>query len=265
MQFDLPPVDLVLITYGNREMCEQNIQNILDNTEYPQFFLTVIDNHSLDDTWQGVCETLYRYPNVRGLQTHKNVGYGQACNLGSIITQSPILVFLNSDVSVREGNEDWLHPIVDELVDNEDIGVCAPKLVNKENQLMGTGVRGTNKERFIAGWLEEDTGEYDTPCDVLSICGAALAVKRDIFNMYGGFLPLYQHYFEEEDFCWTIRKEGLRVRYQPDSVLIHDHMGSCEDQELLGQYATQGQAIFNSRWGEWMEEDSTEYPQNEGE
>lgn len=265
MKYEIPPVDLIFITYGQREMCEANIENIMENTEYPQFNLTVIDNQSLDDTWQGVCRQLYKYEGSKGLQVHQNVGYGQACTLGSLVTNAPIMVFLNSDIRVKDGHEDWLHPLVDTLVDEKDVAVVGPKLVNRENLLMATGVRGTNKERYIGGWLKPDNGEYDTACDVLSICGAVFPVKREYYNMYGGFDPSFIHYFEEEDICWRFRHEGLRIKYQPESVLIHDHMGSCKDQQVLSGYAGEGQMIFEQKWKDWMD-DPTMYPQNnEGE
>jgi len=261
-EFEQPPVDLIMVTYGNRDMCTGNIQNIMENTDYPQFKLTVIDNHSLDDTWQGVCEQLYRYTNASGLQTHINVGYGQACNLGSIITHNPIMVFLNSDIKVKEGHEDWLTKLVDALTAEKDVAVVGPKLVNKENQLMATGVRGTNKNRRLDGWLEPDIGKYNTPCDVLSICGAVYAIKREYFQMYKGFDPIFFHYFEEEDLSWRLRHDGLRIRYQPKSVLIHDHMGSCKDRRVLNGFSGEGQVIFENRWREWIDQDTPEYPQN---
>jgi len=94
---------------------------------------------------------------------------------------------------------------------------------------------------------------------VLSVCGAVMAVKREYFTAYGGFDKLFFHYFEEEDLSWKFRYDGLRIRYVGLSVMVHDHMGSCKDQQTLSSYAGQGQALFYQRWGQWIETDDTEY------
>ena len=263
MDFITPPVDLVMVTYGQASMCRENIRNIIENTDYSNFTFTVIDNHSLDDTWQEVCKELYRHPNTQGFQSDKNLGYGKGSNIGARLTQNPIIVFLNSDVSVKEGHEDWLTHLVDALLESDDIAVAGPKLVNKDNLLMGTGVVGTNKNRRIRNFNEEDIGQCDKAIDVLSVCGAVLAVKRDIFMMYGGYDPLYHFYFEEEDLCWKLRYDGLRIRYEPQSVMIHDHQGSCKDQQLLSNYAQESRTIFYQRWMQWIESDDTVYGRDE--
>lgn len=258
MNFSQPPVNLIMVTYGQPEMCTQNIEKILKYTDYSQYTITVIDNHSLDNTWQEVCELSYKHPQLSGLQTHQNIGYGQACNLGATITQYPIIVFLNSDVYPEPEHKDWLTTLVDELMDNEDVALVAPKLV-KDGLIMGAGVVGTNKDRHIRGWKEEDKGQYDENMDVLSVCGAVMAVKREYFTRYGGFDQLYRHYYEEEDLCWKFRHDGLRIRYVGKSTMVHDHMGSCKDGNLLGGFESEGRAVFYQRWGKWMEEDETVY------
>ena len=89
VMFDQPWVDIIVITYGNEEMVERNLQDIMSNTDYPNKRFIIIDNHSLDDTWPRVCDVLYQHEEAFGLQVHVNMGYGQACNLASKITNSP--------------------------------------------------------------------------------------------------------------------------------------------------------------------------------
>jgi GT2 family glycosyltransferase len=264
LKFDLPGVNIVCVTYGMPEMCVETIQKLYEYTDYPDFDITVIDNHSLDNTWKEVCKELYRHPDTaRGLQSHGNLGYGKACNIGALVTSKPLILFLNSDAYPHPDHRDWLTNLVDTLVDNEDIGVVAPKLVNRDGLIMGSGVRGTNKDRYVKDFLKPDEGQCDTPLDVLSVCGACMLVKRQVFMSYGGFDEIYKFYFEEEDFCWRIRHEGLRIRYEPSSVVVHDHMGSCKDQQLLSGFAGESRMIFYGRWGKWMEEDQTVYEEGE--
>ena len=257
--FDQPWVDLVLITYGNASMVERNLQDLLENTDYPNYRLIVIDNQSLDDTWPRICDVLYQYENGFGLQCFVNMGYGQACNLGSKLGNSPYIIFLNSDIHTIPEKRDWITPLLEVFHDYKDVAVVAPKLINDQGLLMGCGVVGTNKERRIRGWQEPDEGQYDSLDEVLSVCGAVYAVRRDIFNEYGGFDGAYFHYNEEEDFSFKVRNDGLRVVYQPASVLVHEHMGSCRDPGILNNYAQHGQSVFMNRWAGVMDDPAT-YP-----
>lgn len=259
MEFEQPGVNLIMVTYGQPEMTTQNIRKIMENTDYPDYDLTVIDNKSLDGTWPAVCEELYRYPNSRGIQHHQNIGYGQACNLGVMVTNKPLIVFMNSDVYPQPEHKDWLSLLVDTLISEDDIAVAAPKLIFPDGTIQNAGVVGTNKDRRMRGWQEKDNGKYDIVDDVLSVCGAVLATKRQLFIQYGGFDGAFFHYFEEEDLCWRYRYDGLRIMFNGNSVMVHEHLGSCKDQQLLQGYANEGQALFNQRWHDWMETDQTMY------
>lgn len=259
MDFETPGVNLIMVTYGQPEMCAENIERIMERTDYPDFSLTVIDNHSPDHAWQWICDELYKHgTKANGLQTHQNIGYGQGANLGALTTNKPLMVFMNSDVYPLEGHEDWLSILVDTLMESDDVAVVAPKLV-KDGLIMGAGVVGTNKDRRIRGWQEVDTGQYDTVDEVISVCGAVYGVKREYFMQYGGFFVGYRHYFEEEDFSFTVRNDGLKVVYNGNSVMVHDHMGSCKDLNTLRSYSAVGQNIFMNRWQHVMN-DPTEYP-----
>jgi hypothetical protein len=260
MEFNQPGVNIVIVTYGQPDMCVNTIRKLYEYTDYPDFDITVIDNHSLDNTWQEVCKELYRHPDTaRGLQSHENLGYAKACNIGALVTSKPLILFLNSDAYPSPDHRDWLTNLVDTLVDNEDIGAVGPKLINQDELLVGTGVRGTNKNRRIDGWLQKDDGKFNIPVEVISICGAAYMVKRQHFMMFGGFCEAYRFYHEEEDFSFTLRSQGLKVVYQPESVMIHEHQGSCNDQQLLSGFAGESRQIFLSRWHHVMD-DPTEYP-----
>lgn len=259
--FDKPPVDVVMVTYGNQEMVTRNIEDILSNTDYPYLNFFLIDNQSLDDTWKGACEVLYKFQDrsVFGLQAFTNLGYGQGCNLGAKLGGSPYIIFLNSDIHTLDTCRDWITPLIETLYDYQDVAVVAPKLVNDQGLLMGCGVVGTNQKRRIRGWLEADTGQYDTPDEVLSVCGAVYAVPRDIFHEYHGFDALFRHYHNETDFDFKVRSDGLRVVYQPASVMAHTHMGSCQDQTMLGRWGAESEALFSQKWSEFLE-DPTVYP-----
>lgn len=242
-------VTLAIVNWNTAEMIEENIEKIQGMTKYlPGFDILVIDNCSTDDSWKRIRQKCYQYNNVFAVQLYQNMGYGMACNVAARLCNTQIIIFMNSDVYPHPDCPDWITPLVDTFKQNEFIAVVAPKLVNENDLIMGAGVMGTNADPQIRGWRVPDTGQFDTQKDCLSICGAAMMVKVPVFMELGGFRPEYRHYHEETHFCYEARFQGMRVVYQPESKLIHEHMGSCKDQNLLGQYMAQGKAFFEQYW-----------------
>src|SRR6185312_14383198 len=54
------------------------------------------------------------------------------------------------------------------------------------------------------------------------VSGAALMIRRDVFQRIGGFDARYAPaYYEDTDLAFAVRRLGLRVYYEPSSTVIH--------------------------------------------
>jgi GT2 family glycosyltransferase len=56
---------------------------------------------------------------------------------------------------------------------------------------------------------------------VFATVGAALLVRRDVFDQLGGFEDSYFAYYEESDLCWRARIAGHEVRVVPSARITH--------------------------------------------
>jgi GT2 family glycosyltransferase len=52
--------------------------------------------------------------------------------------------------------------------------------------------------------------------------GAAMITRKSIWNIVGGFDPIFHLYFQETDYCWRLRAMGYRVICIPDSKVWHE-------------------------------------------
>src|SRR5262249_5568942 len=69
---------------------------------------------------------------------------------------------------------------------------------------------------------EEDTGKYDTPREVDYVMGAAIAVRRGLFEQLGGFdEDFFPAYYEEADLCAQLHRLGYKIVYVPAALLDH--------------------------------------------
>ena len=112
-----------------------------------------------------------------------------------------------------------------------DCGACAPKLHNWQEREMFeyAGAAGGYLDRFgypfcrgrILKCLEKDSGQYDTPEDVLWATGACLLVRSSVYRELNGLDGRFFAHMEEIDLCWRMQLRGWKVTVVPQSVVYH--------------------------------------------
>ena len=141
----------------------------------------VADNASTDGS-RDVMKN--EFPQVKTLQFEKNFGFTGGYNKAFSQIDSDYFVLINSDIEVTE---DWLQPLVDWMDSHPECGACAPKLHSWQERDMFeyAGAAGGYLDRFgypfcrgrVLKRLEKDSGQYDSPADVLWATGACLMVR----------------------------------------------------------------------------------------
>ena len=83
--------------------------------------------------------------------------------------------------------------------------------------------------------------------------GALLATPRRLFAQLGGFDIRYQPaYYEDTDYCFSLRAHGYTVYYQPASVITHfEELSSGVDLSSgVKQYQVRNQVQFATKWAD---------------
>lgn len=57
--------------------------------------------------------------------------------------------------------------------------------------------------------------------DIFSACGAAMIIRKSLFEEIGGFDSKFFAYFEDVDLCWRIRLGGYRIVLLSSSIVYH--------------------------------------------
>ena len=150
----------------------------------------VADNASTDGSMDVMKN---EFPQVKTLQFEKNHGFTGGYNKAFLQIESDYFVLINSDIEVTE---DWLLPLLDWMNSHPECGACAPKLHSWQERDMFeyAGAAGGYLDRFgypfcrgrVLKRLEKDSGQYDSPADVLWATGACLMVRSSIYRKLGG-------------------------------------------------------------------------------
>jgi GT2 family glycosyltransferase/glycosyltransferase involved in cell wall biosynthesis len=199
-------------------------------------------------------ETSDKLAEAQGIRTVRNPvaqGFIRACNLGASLAQGELVLFLNNDTEVKPG---WLESLLATAME-PDVAIVGSKLVYPNGTLQEAGgiVYNDGSGSNYGRNQDPEDPKYNFVRDVDYCSGASILVKKDFFDKVGGFDELYlPAYYEDTDLCMKARAAGLRVVYQPKSVVIH-YEGVTSGTDLTSgtkKYQVINKEKFVERWQE---------------
>jgi GT2 family glycosyltransferase len=66
-----------------------------------------------------------------------------------------------------------------------------------------------------------DDGRWDQPRETFGSSGTAMAVRAEVLDRVGLFAEPFFAYYEDVDWSWRARRQGLRLLYQPTASVSH--------------------------------------------
>ena len=160
--------------------------------------------------------------NLKVVRNEENCGFTESCNRGAAVAQGDMLVFLNDDTLPQMG---WLSSLLRTFREHPDVGAVGGKLLYPDGSLQEAGnvvFTDGSGANFGRGDYCADDPLYSYVREVDYCSAALLATPRQLFEKIGGFDERYSPaYYEDTDYCFAVRKQGLRVLYQPESVVVH--------------------------------------------
>lgn len=191
-----------------------------------------------------------------------NLGFGGNCNAGASRAHGDILLFINQDVYAVHGwSEAWDAAIRSAFAD-ANVGIVGARLLFPDARVQSAGglfdIRLQPYHRYL-GWSNPHVPEVATAGYVSWVTGAALAVRRELFEQVGGFDPVYAGgYWEDVDICLKVRDMGYSIWYEPGATFIHT-VGSTGGNPHFAQNAM----TFKQRWVDTQKIKADIYAQQE--
>jgi len=223
MNFRNPPpkVAVAVLTHNGKKYLKTCIESLLNQT-YRDFDIFLIDNASIDGSSEYVKQN---FPIVKVIRFKKNLGFAKAYNVAIKMINANYIVLLNDDTKTHPK---WLEELVTAALEDERVGVLGSLILflDKPDIVQHAGGKITP----IGTGIDIDFGRSLQAIDrrrryVGFACGAAMLVKKDIFEKIGGFDNNYFTYSEDVDLCWRTWLYGYKVMFVSSSIIYHKFGG----------------------------------------
>ena len=241
-----PLVSIITINFNQlRLTCE--LLDSLRKLTYPAVEVIVVDNNSVEDPTNVITG---RYPEVKLIVSKENLGFAGGNNLGIKASHGEYLLFLNNDTEVDPG---VLEPLVKLFETNPKAGAASSKILYYDSgetiQYAGSSRIDpfTGRSKRI-GYMEKDNGQHNRLKETDLAHGAAMMVPKRVIEKVGMMPEFFFLYYEEVDWCESIKKAGYKIFFVPHSKVYHkESMSIGKGSTLKTYYMTRNRLLYMRR------------------
>ena len=193
--------------------------------------LIIVDNGSTDDT---ATMLQAEYPQAMLILNGRNDGFARPINQSLRASSGQSILLLNPDTIVLPGA---LNVMVEYLNSHPEVGICGPKVLNRDGSLQKACRRGVSrpwaaisyfsglsssfpKSKFFGGYLLNYMDENATH-EVDGVSGSCMLIRRAVIEQVGFLDERFFAYQEDADYCFQAKKAGWKVIYLPQAQIIH--------------------------------------------
>lgn len=211
-------LSIVIVNYQSKDYLKACLASIFKQAENTFPEITVVNN----DEKENVLALKEDFPEIKIIEAKKNIGFGKGANLGAASSHGEWLMFLNPDTELFSDCAK-IFPLFEK--DNR-VGIIGPKLVD-ENNVLQEWIAGTEITLFslirnkLGFGQSKKIWESAVSREADWVSGAALAIRRDLFEELGGFDEKIFMYFEDIDLCKRVRAAGRKIIYFPEEKIKH--------------------------------------------
>jgi len=232
---EIPRVSLVIPTKDNFEHLERCITSIVENTDYPDYEILIVDNGSTESNTRAYLDGLAQIDpdRIRILPTSIPFCLIALLNHAATMALGEYLLFLHDDIQIP--HRDWLRNMVT-LGSQPGIAVVGARLVRGDGSTIEEAGLVPMQAGIVPnpfhGWpLEHPApfGRLHAIQQVSAVSFACMLIKREVYLGVAGMdagslLPRPA----DIDLCLAVRKAGYRILWTPYATLIHESDGTMQ-------------------------------------
>jgi GT2 family glycosyltransferase len=235
-------ISIITVNYNQAEVTCELLES-LSHISYQAIEIIVVDNASTE----GTDLIKNKFPGVKLICSDKNLGFAGGNNLGLIEAQGGYILFINNDVEV---SPDFLEPMVARLSHLDTTAAVSPKIkyFTPGTTIQYAGSYAMNPftlRNSHIGTGEIDKGQYNEPKLTSYAHGACMLVKKSVIDQIGCMDESFFLYYEEQDWCERMNRQGYHIFYVPQSEVFHkESISTGKNSSLKTYYLSRNRILF---------------------
>src|SRR6266545_3608 len=207
-------VSVIIVAYGADPWLEQSVEAALASSGV-DVDVVVVDNGCTD----GAVARLEGRLRVHVVKPGRNLGFAGGCNAGVAAAAGAFVALVNPDALVAP-------PALQRLVEvaartGVGIATASVRLADRPDHLNSAGNDIHFSGMSWSGCFDEPASRYDDERPVIAASGAAMALRRALWEDLSGFDDEFFAYYEDADLSLRCRQRGHAVIYVPEAVVVH--------------------------------------------
>ncbi len=230
-----PKIIIIILNWNGKEDTIECLESLKKIT-YPNYEILLVDNGSTDGSLECFRE---RYPGMEIIENGENLGFAEGNNVGirkAIEIGADYVLLLNNDTVV---DKEFLGELIKVAESDRNIGIVGPIIYYyiSQNRIQSAGAKvywNTGNQNILRA-NELDVGQHKIE-EVDYVSGCALLAKSELFEKIGYLNKEYFAYWEETDWCISVKKSGYKVLCIPKAKVWHKGQSSSNKISGLHTY-----------------------------
>ena len=206
-------VTIVTVTHNAGMVIGDFLESLNDSAK-----LIIVDNASSDDTLEIIAA---KRPSATLIQNEEGLGYGNACNCALDIVETEFAIVANPDSISSDEAATKMLGAADRY---QDVGLIGPTVLNSDGLVeLGHDVELWKRKSY--GKRHDEKAPDGELCAEF-ISGAVALVRMKAIREISGFDREIFLYYEDDDMCLSMRRQGWKLLLVPDAIVTHVGGGS---------------------------------------
>ncbi|MEA5136731.1 MAG: glycosyltransferase family 2 protein [Candidatus Fimivivens sp.] len=263
-----PLVSIIIPNKDHIDDLKKCIDSVESLSEYKNKEIIIVENNSTETaTFEYYNEITAVKRNIKVIYWDGVFNYSRINNFAVGHAQGKYLLFLNNDIEVITPR--WIENML-MFCQRSDVGAAGAMLyypddtVQHAGVIVGLGSVAGHSHKYYRRGESGFMLRMTIAQNLSAVTAACMMVRRDVFQLVGGFDEEYAVAFNDVDLCMKIRKAGYLIVWTPYAELYHYESKSrgADDSPDKKKRFNSEVALFQSRWATELETGDPYYNPN---
>ncbi len=228
-----PKVSVVILSYNSPKLMKTTLDSVISQSNYPNLEIIVVDNNSNQET----INLLEKYSNIKLILNKTNYGFAKGNNIGMKASTGEYIILLNNDVIVTPG---WISRLLF-YCQKDNVGLVGPVTNNIGNE--------AKINYDLNNYRNYTVNHWGKTLEVNNIAAFCVMMSRQVYKRVGELDERFgRGMFEDDDYCYRIKKLGLKILIADDIFIYHYGGASFNPLPEYQKLFIENKSKFEEKW-----------------